>query len=160
MRTLLVLIFENEMGAQEMIGHLQSLQRQQLITVSDAAFVILQKNEKVKVKQANSLVGSGTLGGAFWGLLIGQHFWLSQNIDAATNAPANEASDCGIDDNFLKQVNAAIKPGYSALFMMVAYITEVILTNLAGGCDTLLYSTLSRESETKLRDAFGIVDGD
>lgn len=158
MGTLLVLIFENEMGAQEMIGHVQSLQRQQLITVSDAAFVILQKNEKVKVKQANSLVGAGTFGGAFWGLLIGQHFWVSQNIDAATNAPANEASDCGIDDCLLKQVNAAIKPGYSALFMMVAYMTKAILTDLAGRCDTILYTTLNSERETKLREAFGIVD--
>lgn len=159
MHMLLVLIFENETGAQEMIGHVQALQRRQLITISDAAFIIRQKNDKVKVKQANSLVGSGTLGGAFWGLLIGQHFWLRPNsTERATKIVNNTASDCGIDADFLKQVGSAINPGYSALFMIVPYMTEEILDVLAGYSDTLLHTMLSGENDAKLRDAFGIVE--
>lgn len=161
MQMLLVLIFENETGAQEMIGHVQALQRQQLINISDAAFIIRQKNEKVKVKQANSLVGSGTLGGAFWGLLIGQHFWLPpspSNTETETTSVNNTTSDCGIDSDFLEQVGSTIDPGYSALFMLVAYMTEEILDVLAGYSDTLLYTTLSGESDAKLREAFGIVE--
>jgi uncharacterized membrane protein len=159
MQMLLVLIFENETGAQEMIGHVQVLQRQQLITISDAAFIIRKKDEKVKVKQANSLVGSGILGGAFWGLLIGQYFWLPPSPNRTeTTIVDNTTSDCGIDADFLQQVGLAINPGYSALFMIVAYMTEEILDVLAGYSDTLLYTTLSGESDTKLREAFGIVE--
>jgi uncharacterized membrane protein len=141
-----------------MIGHVQSLQRQQLITVADAAFVIYQKNGKVKVKQANSLVGSGVLGGAFWGLLIGQYLWVSPCTETDANATVTKELGCGIDDDFLKEVSCTIKPGYSALLMMVAYITEEIMTVLAGQSDSLLYTTLSREHETQLREAFGIVE--
>lgn len=156
MRTLLVLIFKNEMGAQEMIVHVQLWQRQQLINISDAAFIIRQKNEKVKVKQANSLVGSGVFGGAFWGLLIGQYLWVSSCDE--TDAMSPQGSDCGIDDNFLNEVSCTINPGYSALFMFLDYLTEEVKDMLASQGDMLLTTTLSRESETKLREAFGIVE--
>lgn len=165
MYTLLILIFENEIGAQNMLGNVQALQRKQMITIADAAFVIRQKDEKIKVKQANSLVGAGALGGAFWGLFIGQYFWTSpsrSNIEtgpfAFDNSLNNAILDCGIDADFLKLVGSAISPGYSALFLIVAYMTEEILNVLAGYSSTLLQTTLSGESAAKLRDAFGIVE--
>ena len=159
MLKLLVLVFANETGAQEMITNVQALQRQQLITVSDAAYVIRQKDGKIKVKQANSLVGSGALGGAFWGLLIGRHFWLPW-LTPRTEAVAEvavEERDCGIDKNFLREVGCVIEPGYSALFILVAYITDEIFANLAMQSNKLLYTDLSGESDTKMREAFGIV---
>ena len=160
MSILLVLAFDNESGAREMISQVQAQQRQQLLIVSDAALIIRQTDDKIKVKQANSLVGSGAWGGAFWGLLIGQHFWLPpspSNTETETTSVNNTTSDCGIDADFLEQVGLAIDPGYSALFMIVPYMTEEILAVLTGYSDTLLYTTLSGGSDAKLREAFGIV---
>lgn len=156
MQTLIVLVFDNETGAQKMIDHVQSLQRQQLISVADAAYVIRQKSRKVKVKQVNSLVGSGALGGAFWGLLVGQYLWLSSYTEAG--ADATNGVDCGIDPDFLEEVSNIIKPGYSALLMMVLSMPKEIMLVLAKQSDSLLYTTLNRERETQLREAFGIVD--
>lgn len=161
MHTLLALVFKHETGAQKMIEQVRVLQKQQLISVSDAAFVIRQKDGGIKVKQANSLVGAGALGGAFWGLLIGQHFllsWRTLRTETVTNMIDNKASDCGIDENFLKEVGLIIKPGYSVLFMLVMYLTEEILAVLNGPDVTLLYTNLSGEADIKLRKAFGIVE--
>ena len=47
-----------------------------MITLSDAATVVRKPDGKVKVKQANSLVGVGALGGAFWGMLFGLIFFV------------------------------------------------------------------------------------
>jgi uncharacterized membrane protein len=55
------------------------MQRQNLITLHDAAVVVRSQDGKVKVRQAVNLVGAGALGGAFWGMLIGLLFlapWL------------------------------------------------------------------------------------
>jgi len=71
MSDLVVLALDTETGAEEMRDELIRLQKEHLITLSDAAVVVRQQDGHVQVKQAVSLVGAGALGGAFWGLLIG-----------------------------------------------------------------------------------------
>ena len=160
MSTLLVFDFDNETGAKEMISDVQALQKQQLITISDAATVVRKPDGKVKVKQANSLVGAGALGGAFWGMLIGLLFWapwLGLAIGAVTGAIAGKVSDYGISDDFIKQVASTIEPGHSALFMMVEKMTEdKALAELSKHKATLLRTNLSAEDDAKLREAFGV----
>lgn len=162
MSTLLVFAFDNETGAPEMVGHIQALQRQQLITLSDAAAVIRRQDGKVKVKQANNLVGAGALGGAFWGLFIGLLFgapWLGLAMGATGGAAAGKLWDCGVDDEFIKEVGRTIEPGHSALFLMVAYMTEdKVLPELARHNATLLRTNLNSADEARLRDVFGVVE--
>jgi uncharacterized membrane protein len=162
MSNLLVFAFDNESGAQEMISDVQALQRQQLITISDAATVIRRQDGKVKVKQANSLVGAGALGGAFWGMLIGLLFWapwLGLAIGAVTGAIAGKVSDYGIDDDFIEEVGNTIEPGHSALFLLVEHMTEdKVLADLGKHRATLLRTNLNAEDEAKLREAFGVAD--
>jgi uncharacterized membrane protein len=69
MATLTVWKFDNPTGAGEALGKLESLQKQQLIEIKDAAVVEWQPGEtKPKTRQAVSLTGAGALGGAFWAL--------------------------------------------------------------------------------------------
>lgn len=161
MRTLLVLVSENETGAPEIVGSVQAMQRQQRITVSDAAVVIRQNDGAIKVRQANNLVGVGALGGAFWGLMIGQYFWspwLNLTSVEVTDTVAGIETSCGIDEAFLKKVGDAIKPGYSALFLIVVYLTAQSLAELARNDSVLMYTELSQDSDAKLCAAFGIMD--
>jgi uncharacterized membrane protein len=159
MSTLLVLAFECEIGAQKMINHVQALQRQQLITISDAAIVVRQAEGNIKVKQMNCLVGAGALGGAFWGLLIGLLFWTSWKELAVSGDVARKISDYGLDDEFIEEAGNAIKLGYSALFLMVAYMTEdKVLAKLAHPKATLLSTGLSSEDEIRLHEAFGVME--
>ncbi|UCC61723.1 MAG: DUF1269 domain-containing protein, partial [Anaerolineae bacterium] len=76
MSNLVVLAFDTETGAEDMRLELVDLQKQKIITLEDAAVVVRKQDGKVKVKQAQSLVGAGALGGAFWGMLIGLIFWM------------------------------------------------------------------------------------
>jgi uncharacterized membrane protein len=162
MSSLLVFAFSDEGGAERMIADMQSLQKGHLIAISDAATVIRKPDGKIKIKQANSLVGAGALGGAFWGMLIGLLFfmpWLGMAVGAVTGALAGKLTDYGIDDSFIKEVGATIRPGHSALFLMVTSMTEdKVIEALTRHKATLLRTNLSHEDEIKLREAFGAAE--
>lgn len=154
MRMLLVLAFDTESGAREMINQVQARQRQQLLIVSDAALVIRQMDDKVKVKQVNSLVGSGAWGGAFWGLLVG--LLLGQSLPSSA---LRDVSDYGLDKRFVNQIRLTVKPGTSALFLMISHVLkDEVLAELAEYPAQQLRLRLSLEDEIKMRDAFGVVD--
>jgi uncharacterized membrane protein len=157
--TLVVVKFENETGADAMREELGRLQKQELITIEDAAVVVRRADGKVKVQQATSLVGAGALGGAFWGMLIGLLFfvpWLGLAIGAGAGALAGKFTDVGIDDGFIKQVGAAIHPGESALFMLVREATtERVIEALKPYGGEIIYTNLSSEDEARLKAAFG-----
>lgn len=158
MSELLVFAFDDPTGADQMADSVMSLQKQQLITLSDAAIVHRKEDGKVKIKQAQNLVGAGALGGAFWGMLIGLLFfmpWLGLAIGAVTGAIAGKMADVGIDDDFIKEVGATIEPGTSALFLLVADWTEdKVLAELSQYDATLLRTSLSKEDEAQLRAVF------
>ena len=91
MSDLIVLAFDDETTAGDMLDKIAGLQKQQIITLDDAAVVVRKQDGKAKVKQATSLVGSGALGGAFWGMLIGLLFfmpWLGLAVGAISGARA------------------------------------------------------------------------
>jgi uncharacterized membrane protein len=162
MANLIVFAFDNETEAERMRDKLVDMQKQQIITLQDAAVVIRRKDGKVKVKQAQSLVGAGALGGSFWGLLIGLLFWapwLGLAIGAATGAIAGRMTDVGVDDKFIKEVGDNIEPGHSALFLLVSDSTpDKVMDGLSDFNPKVYQTSLSEEDEAKLRAAFGEED--
>ncbi len=158
MSDLVVFAFKNDTGAQEMAEVVKGLQKQELIKLEDAAIVVRRQDGKAKVKQAQSLVGAGALGGAFWGMLIGLLFWmpwLGLAIGALSGAVAGHFSDIGIDDKFIKEVGNTIEPGQSALFLLIAQWTEdKVLDELDAFDAEVLRTSLSNEDEEKLKEAF------
>lgn len=160
MAELVALAFDTEDGAERMRDRLVGLQREHMITLQDAAVVKRSLDGKVKVKQATSLVGSGALGGSFWGMLIGLLFfapWLGLALGAVTGALAGKFTDIGVDDNFIKEVGSSIRPGNSALFLLVADVTpDRVLDELKDFRGAkVIRTSLSKEQEARLKDAFG-----
>jgi uncharacterized membrane protein len=158
MADLVVIKFDNETGAGQLVTDMTELQKQYIIKLADAATVVRKPDGKVDVKQAVNLVGNGALGGAFWGMLVGFLFlapWLGAAIGAGTGALMGKFSDYGIDDNFIKEVGSQIQPGNSAAFFLVASSTpDKLLEHLRGRQGaTVLQTSLSEESEAKLREA-------
>ncbi len=162
MANLIVFAFDNETEAERMRDTLVNMQKQKIISLQDAAVVIRKKDGKVKVKQAQSLVGAGALGGSFWGLLIGLLFlapWLGLAIGAATGAIAGGMADTGVDDKFIKEVGEKIEPGHSALFLLVSDATpDKVMDGLTDFNPTVYQTSLSEDDEAKLRAAFGEED--
>jgi uncharacterized membrane protein len=111
------------------------------------------------VKQVNSLVGAWALGGVFWEMLTGLLFFLpgmGVAIGSITGALAGEFSDCGIDDDFVKEVGESICPGDSALFLLTTSGGEdKIVEAVRDGNIEVLHTNLSIEEENVLREAFG-----
>ena len=160
MTSLTVWKFDSPTGAKEALGKLENLQKQQLITIQDAAVVEWkQGKKKPKTKQATSLAGAGALGGAFWGMLFGLLFFipfLGMAMGAAIGALAGHFTDYGIDDDFIKSVRSEVTEGTSALFLLTGSATvDKLQDQLKGQVGTLIKSNLSKEQEDKLNEAFG-----
>lgn len=158
MSDLIVLDFDSEEGAMQMRDKLLQMQKMELITIADAAVVTREGDGKPKVKQLNSLVGAGALGGAFWGLLIGLLFfapWLGMAAGALGGAIGGHYADVGIDDKFIKEVSETIKPGHSALFLLVEKIVaDKVMPEIEAFDATVIQTSLSDEDEAKLKEAF------
>jgi uncharacterized membrane protein len=158
MTNLVAMTFDNEFGANEMLKEIINLQQQNLIQVDDAAVAIRHSNGKVKVKQEKSLVGRGALGGAFWGMLFGLLFFvpfLGMAVGAATGAIFGKASDYGINDDFIRKVSDSVKPGNSAIFLLIreAQIDKVI-EKLKPYKGKIIYTSLSKDEEEQLKEQF------
>jgi uncharacterized membrane protein len=159
MQTLSVWRFDSATGAEQAVGTLEDLSKQQLITVFDAATVSWAEGAKrPKTRQLHNLAGAGALGGAFWGLLFGLLFFvplLGMAIGAAAGALSGSLRDVGIDDDFIKRTRDQVTPGTSALFVMSGNaVLDKVKAAFEGQKPELLFTNLSDEQEKALREAF------
>ena len=160
MAALTVWKFNSSAGAGQALAKLESLQKQELVQIQDAATVEWpQGKKKPKTRQAHSLTGAGALGGAFWGMLFGLLFFIpffGMAVGAAMGALAGHFSDYGIDDDFIKSVRSEVTEGTSALFLLTGSATvDKLQDELKGQMGALIRSNLTKEQEAKLNEAFG-----
>jgi uncharacterized membrane protein len=159
MATMTVWKFPTPNGAEAAENTLLDLQKQELITIHDAAIVSFPEGaKKPKTKQLHSLAGVGALGGAFWGMLFGLIFFiplLGLAIGAGLGALMAGMSDVGIDDDFIKRARDEIKPGTSALFLLSSdAVVDKVREHFAETPMTLVETNLSNEQEQKLHEVF------
>jgi uncharacterized membrane protein len=159
MATLTVWKFPTPSGADQAEMTLEQLQKEELITVHDAAIVSWPEGKKrPKTRQLNSLKGVGALSGSFWGLLFGLIFFvpfLGLAVGAAMGALSGSMADVGIDDRFIDEVRKKVTPGTSALFVMTSdAVPDKVRARFQGTEMELINTNLSSEDEQKLRDAF------
>ena len=159
MATLSALKFDTVDGAGNALTTLESLSKQQLIEVEDAAIVYWEVGKsKPKTHQMHSTTGAGTGWGAFWGFLFGLIFFvplLGAAIGAGFGALFGSMADVGIDDDFIKSLQDQVTEGTSALFLLTREATEDKVVGAMKQYDFEIISTsLSQEDEDKLRAAF------
>jgi uncharacterized membrane protein len=159
MATLTVLKFSTADGAASGLDLVKNLSKQNLITLQDAAVVTWPEGKKKpKTKQMADLASMGALDGAFWGMLFGLIFFVpffGLAVGAAMGALSGKFSDYGIDDDFIKSVQAQITEGTSALFLMTSDAVMDKVADAAKGLDFEFIATnLSKEQDDELRAAF------
>jgi len=159
MSTLVAVVFDDESTAFEVRAALAKMQKQYLLEMEDAVVVTRDQNGKTKLHQAVSLVGVGAAGGAFWGMLIGLLF-LNPLLGAAVGAGAGALSakfkDIGLNDQMMKDVGESLKPGTSALFVLLRKVTaDKVLEGLKPfvGKGKVFQTSLNKDDEQALRDA-------
>jgi uncharacterized membrane protein len=160
MATLVVLKFPSADGAENMLVRLDSLQKQQLITVNDGAILTWPVGaKKPKTKQLTNMTGVGALGGAFWGMLFGLLFFipfLGLAIGAAMGALAGHFAHYGISQDFIDQVRSKVTPGTSALFLLTSgAVVDKVAASVKDMQFEIIQTNLSVEQEAQLKEAFG-----
>ena len=128
-----------------------------LIIQPDAIAVISRDTEgRYHVHTSHHAVGGGATWGMFWGLLFGALFFVpvfGMAMGAALGALMGKIAKVGIDKQFQDQVRDMVKPGTSALFLMLEKVTPdkaVEAMSKYGG--TVLTTSLSKEGEADLPD--------
>src|SRR5712692_9389035 len=157
---LVVLKFPTADGAMSMLSRLESLQKQQLITIRDGATIIWPAGaSKPKTKQLTNLTGAGALGGAFWGMLFGLLFFVpifGLAIGATMGALAGHFAHYGIDEDFINSVRSKITEGTSALFLLTSgAVVDKVAAAVKGQKFEIIQTNLSKEQEDQLRADFG-----
>ena len=163
MATLSVLKFDTVDGAKNALSTVQTLAKQQVIDLYDAAYVDWKPGKKKpKTHQLHSMAGEGAGWGALWGLLFGLIFFvpvLGAAVGAGLGALFGSMNDVGIDDDFIESVRSEVTEGTSALFLLTGEETEDKVVDAMKQYDFEVISTnLSKEDEARLREAFASED--
>ena len=126
MSDLVAIIYPTEAKAEEVRQRLFKLQKEYLITISDAVIAVKTEAGPVKLNQLVNTTAVGAVSGSFWGLLIGVIFLnpiLGVALGAASGALGGALSDYGIDDAFMKDLSGKMQPGNAALFVLIKNMT-------------------------------------
>lgn len=157
MSNLVVIGFEDEFKAEEVRLALLKMQQDYLIDMEDAVVAVKDSKGKVKLHQIHNLTAAGAIGGGFWGLLIGALFLnplLGTAAGMTAGAISGALSDVGINDDFMKRLAETLKPGSSALFVLVRKATpDKVLDELKKYGGAVLQTSLSKEDEAALQAA-------
>jgi uncharacterized membrane protein len=157
MSDLIAIGYPDETTAEEAANEARRL-AQDLIIQPDAIAVIVRDGDgKYHVHTSHHPVGGGATWGVFWGLLFGMLFFvpvIGIAVGAGLGALLGKVAKSGIDRQFQDQVRGMLKPGTSALFLMVEKVTPdkaVEAMSRYGG--TVLKTSLSKQGEQELQDA-------
>jgi uncharacterized membrane protein len=129
-----------------------------LIIEPEAIAVISRDTEgRFQVSTNHHAVGGGASWGMFWGLLFGLLFFIpvfGMAVGAGLGALMGKVAKTGIDKGFQDQVRDMLRPGTSALFLIVDKVTpDKAVDGLSRYGGTVLKSSLSKDQEKALQEA-------
>lgn len=157
MSTLIVIVYPDELKAEQVRLDFLKMQKEYLLTLEDAVVAVKKPDGKVRLLQMYNLTLGGAVSGGVWGTLIGLIFLnplLGLVVGAGAGAVAGALSDVGINDDFMKKLASTLTPGSSALFVLVdSAITDKVMAELQGTGGKILQTSLSTLDQEKLQKA-------
>jgi uncharacterized membrane protein len=155
MADLIAIGYEDENTAVEAMRTAEDLAADLIIQPDQIAAIVRHKDGKFQVVTNHHEVGGGAAWGGFWGLLFGLLFFvpvLGLAVGAGMGALMGKLAKSGIDKEFEEQVRDMLKPGTSALFLIVEKVTPDKAVDALGHYGgTVLKSSLSKETEELLQ---------
>lgn len=157
MADLIAIGYPDETTAALAADEARALARDLIIQPDAIASIVRDKEGKYHVHTAHHAVGAGATWGMFWGLLFGLIFFVpvfGMAIGAGLGAVMGKITKSGINKEFQDQVRDLIKPGTSALFLMVEKVTpDKAVEALSKYGGTVLKTSLTKEGEAQLQEA-------
>ncbi len=152
---LTVVVFDNELKAEEARLKLLKLQREGFIDLEDVVVVVKEQDGTVRYHQMHRLAGKGGLVGSITGLIVGS-ILLNPLIGAVVGTVAGAVSaslyDVGIEDQFMKDLSQKFKPGCSILFTLIREADfEQVGETFRGFGGRVLVNTVSKEKEAAIQ---------
>lgn len=157
MATLVAIGYDDEGTAAEAAEEVKRLSQDLVIEPDAVAVITRDAKGEYHVTTSHHAVGVGASWGMFWGLLFGLLFFVpvfGMAVGAGLGALMGKIEKTSINKEFQQQVRDMVRPGTSALFMIVERATPdkaVAALSRFGG--TVLKSSLSPEDEKALQDA-------
>jgi len=159
MTEIVVLAFDGVETADKAKNRLVDLDRQYLISLDQVVEVVRKPDGQVKIKEEPRLTGLGAIGGGFWGFLVGLIFLVPAAgffVGTVSGAIAGHFAKYGITKEYMNQINEAIQPGQSALFLLAEDVkVDRVVPMLTEFHPRVLRTSLTTEQEAKLKETFG-----
>ncbi|MFG2560828.1 DUF1269 domain-containing protein [Streptomyces sp. NPDC048496] len=157
MSNLFVIAYDDLATADQVRDKLLSMNREHLVELEDVVVVERrEKDGKIKLHQAVNHVGNGAAGGALWGSVIGLLFlvpFLGAAVGAAAGAAGGSVVDTGVNDDFMKELSANLRPGAAAVFVLVRKSArDKVIPEIVKFGGQLVQTSLSKEDEAHLRE--------
>lgn len=156
MSELLVVGFDDETTATRVLDELQTLQREYLVDLEDAAVIVRNQKGRIQTITADHTVARGTVSGMFWGTLIGLLFLAPVAgfaIGGLIGAASGGIAKSGLDDDFKRQFADLVQPGTSAIMVVVRRAkAERVIEEFNQYNAKVLQTSLSHEAEEHLMD--------
>jgi uncharacterized membrane protein len=157
MADLIAIGYDDETTAALAEAEVQRLAQDLVIQPDAVATIVRTADGKYKVSTNHHAVGGGATWGMFWGLLFGLLFFVpvfGMAVGAGLGALMGKVEKSGLDKEFIKQVRDMLKPGTSALFVIVEKVTpDKAVEGLSQYGGTVLKSSLSKDAESQLQEA-------
>ena len=159
MATLVAIGYPDQGTAEQARQTVEELEAELIIQADQVAAIYRDVEGKyhVHTTHGGASAGGGAAWGGFWGLLFGVLFFIpfaGLALGAGMGALFGHLGAKGIDQAFQQQVRDYVKPGTSALFLVIEQATPdkaVAALQQYGG--TVIKTSLSEEDTKKLQDA-------
>jgi uncharacterized membrane protein len=156
MNQLLVVAFDHFDDARTAMARLRSLEREGRIRFEDTAIVERDPDGTTHVKnEVSGTTETATVLGAAIGTIVSFAFPLvGLALGAAAGAAIGAALDRGVSPRFVDDVKETLKPGRSALFLVVKEADQdAVLAALREFRGDVIQTTLPTETEEALKAA-------
>jgi len=159
MATLVAIGYPDQGTAEQARQTVGSLERDLIIQAEQVAAISrdLEGKYHVHTTHGGASAGGGALWGGFWGMLFGLLFFIpfaGLALGAGMGALFGHFGEKGIDKAFQQQVRDYLKPGTSALFMVIDQVTpDKAIAALSQYGGTVIRTSLSDEDTKRLEEA-------
>lgn len=157
MADLIAIGYDDMTTAKAAADEVRRLSRDLVVEPDAVAVIVRDEDGEYHVTTSHHPVGAGASWGMLWGFLFGLLFFVpvfGLTVGAGLGAVFGKIEQSGIDQDFQQQVRGMVRPGTSALFLIVEQVTADKAVDALGRFGgTVLKSSMSRGAEHELQDA-------
>ena len=156
MSDLVVITFEGADDARRARESIRQLEGEGVVRLDDAAVLVKDTGGQVAVDdEIDRGVKVGAVGGGLLGLVLGFMFPIAGAVlGAAGGALVGRMADLGIDKGFVEEVTRSLRPGTSALFLIIREgNADAVVAALEPFEGTVRQTTFDPSVEQSLRQA-------